>query len=277
MKIYKKKPNEVISGIPVFSKVDKYIKNYEGIANDHTKSMSEDNPNPFIPIEIWNEMELSTIELFNKYSGHLKVFESLKVLDVGVGIGRLLEKISSGRDGMEMFGMDIALPYLKISNAKGINVCFSKIEDMPYHDEIFDVILCTDVLEHVQDLNLCISKILSVLKRGGILIVRVPNKEDLSPYLKPNYPYKFAHLRNFDCSNLEALFSKIFPHEILCFSPGLFYRQINWLKYDLPFKVYGKVVVKVLNYISLIHPKLEKWIVRKIFHPIEMNVVVRKV
>ena len=55
---------------------------------------------------------------------------------------------------------------------------------MPYSDESFDVILCTDVLEHVIDLNLCVAKILSVLKKGGLLIIRVPNREDLQPIFR---------------------------------------------------------------------------------------------
>ena len=55
---------------------------------------------------------------------------------------------------------------------------------MPYEDGFFDAIVACDVLEHVIDLNECCRQILRVLKPGGVLIVRVPFKEDLSPYLE---------------------------------------------------------------------------------------------
>lgn len=276
MNIYKNKPLKTKNGVPEFSVIDHYIQNYEEISIDHTQSMNSDNPNPWISSEIWNEMESSTVELFNTYSQSFKSKKTLKVLDVGVGLGRLLEKVGSIHKNIDMYGMDIAMPYLKEAKAKGIDVCFSKIEDMPYQDDCFDIILCTDVLEHVFDLNLCVSKILSVLKRGGILIVRVPHREDLSPYLRSDYPYELAHLRNFDKSNLETLFSKIFPHNVLGFEPGLYQKRPNWLKYDLPFKLYRKCLYKSLELFSRYFPKTERRIVEKIFHPIEINVVVKK-
>ena len=200
----------------------------------------------------------------------------MKVLDVGVGLGRLLEKLCSAHKNIDAFGMDIATPYLKIARNKGIDVCLSKIEDIPYCEDFFDVILCTDVLEHVIDLNLCVSKIFSVLKKGGILIVRVPHREDLSPYLDSNYPYKLAHVRNFDCSNLEALFTKIFPHEVISFAPGLYQKRLNWLKYKLPFKMYRRLLFRLLKILEKYFPEFERIIVEKIFHPIEINLVVRK-
>jgi 2-polyprenyl-3-methyl-5-hydroxy-6-metoxy-1,4-benzoquinol methylase len=66
--------------------------------------------------------------------------------------------------------------------------------------------VCADVLEHVLDLNLVCAKILSVLRPGGILIVRDPYREDLRAYTVPSCPYKFIHLRNFDENSLQLLF-----------------------------------------------------------------------
>ena len=234
MNIYKKKPLFISKNIPIFSDKDEYILNYEKICADHVEKIKLENDNPWIPKEDWGSMELTTRQLFDKYFS-LTRLENPKVLDVGVGLGRLLHTINSNTN-IEAYGMDVALPYLEIAQTKGIDVCCSKIEDMPYYNDTFDIILCTDVLEHVIDLNACITKILSVLKKGGLLIVRVPFKEDLSPYLKDDYPYDYVHLRNFDCSTLEALFTKIFRHKVLEFKPGLYQARYNWLKYNLPTK-----------------------------------------
>ena len=46
------------------------------------------------------------------------------------------------------------------------------------------------------------------MKPGGIFIVRVPNREDLSSYLNPDYPYDLAHVRGFDEYSLELLSDK---------------------------------------------------------------------
>lgn len=276
MNIYKSKPIRVDNDIPLFSILDEYTQNYEDISKDHTQSFDDDNSNPWISSDNWNEMEISTVDLFNFHSNVKNNKDRLKLLDVGVGLGRLLEKLCSEHQNIDAYGMDISTSYLKIAKSKGIEVCYSKIEDMPYKNDFFDVILCTDVLEHVIDLNLCVSKILSVLKKGGLLIIRVPHREDLSEYLSPNYPYKLAHVRNFDCSNLEALFSKIFPHEVIAFSPGLYQKRLNWLKYNLPFNLYHRILFRLLKSLENYFPKLERRIVEKILHPIEINLVVRK-
>jgi SAM-dependent methyltransferase len=81
---------------------------------------------------------------------------------------------------------------------------------MPFLDNTFDMVVTTDVLEHVIDLNYCCQQILRVLRPGGTLIIRVPNLEDLSGYLDKNIPYEYVHLRNFDLYGLRLLFEKIF-------------------------------------------------------------------
>ena len=276
MNLYNRKPLEVKKGIPFFTRPDEYTQNYEDISSDHTQSTEDIDSNPWIPIDIWNEMESSTIDIFTKHSNVRNKKQKLKLLDVGVGLGRLLEKLCSDHKNIDAYGMDISMSYLQVAKSKGIDVCYSKIEDMPYCDEYFDVILCTDVLEHVIDLNFCVKKIMSVLKKGGLLIIRVPHREDLSPYLDPNYPYELAHVRNFDRSNLEALFTKIFSHKVIEFSSGLYQKRPDWLKYKLPFDLYFRVIFKFLKVLEKYFPNYERKIVRKLFYPIEINVVVKK-
>lgn len=275
MKIYKNKPLYFSKNIPVFSNKDEYILNYEKICADHVEKIKLENDNPWISNKVWESMEFSTSQLFDKYLSLLGV-ENPKVLDVGVGLGRLLHSININ-NAIEPYGMDIALPYLEIAQTKGIDVCCSKIEDMPYLNDTFDIILCTDVLEHVIDLNACVTKILSVLKKGGLLIVRVPFKEDLSPYLKDDYPYEYVHLRNFDCTTLETLFTKIFKHEVLEFKPGLYEVRYNWLKYNLPTKQYWRILHRFITLVSKFSDDLKDKLIKLLFHPIEINVVIKKV
>ena len=204
--IYKRAPHSVVDEIPIFSRTDEYVENYKKIARDHVSSIAINQENPFMEEQLWVSLEASTREFVRKY-----VPAGSKILDVGVGLGRLLEPLTE----YDRYGVDISLDYLQAAKQRGINVALSKIEELPYSDGFFDAIVTCDVLEHVFDLNYCSEKILSCLKPGGILIVRVPYKEDLNVYLNKDLPYEFIHMRNFDEASLRLHFEKIFSLKCL--------------------------------------------------------------
>jgi SAM-dependent methyltransferase len=206
--IYNKEPIYTDNGVAVFSENDNYIENYEKISQDHLTHLAEKGENPFMSEAYWQSLETVTLK---QIVSVLKPGD--KILDVGVGLGRLLSQLELN---VEKYGVDISKAYLYEAKNKGINVCMSKIEELPYHDNSFDVIVTTDVLEHVFDLNQCVKEIKRVLKPNGYLIVRVPYKEDLSAYV--NYDlYEFIHLRNFDENNLDLFFRKIFNFQFINF------------------------------------------------------------
>lgn len=214
--IYSRKPESVQNGIPVFSGRDAYVENYEKIASDHVSQISETQENPFMEEELWVSLEASTRAYIQRH-----VSKGSRILDVGVGLGRLLEPLTE----YKRYGVDISLDYLAIAKRRGIEVALAKIEDLPYQAGFFDAIVVCDVLEHVFDLNYCCEKILSCLRPGGVLIVRVPFKEDLGVYLKEDLPYEFIHLRNFDEASLRLHFQKIFGLHFLEAAPTTPYLQ----------------------------------------------------
>ncbi len=200
--VYKSEPIEIIDGIPIFEHVrDGYLRNYARIASDHIAAMSKEVDNPFIDTELWRQLEDSTRELVGRYSS-----PGTRVLDAGVGLGRVMAPF----DTLERFGIDISLDYLSRAKAAGIDAVFARIEDLPYKDEVFDLVIACDVLEHVIDLHKCCAEILRVLKKDGTLIIRVPYLDDLEAYLDESIPYEFIHLRSFDVPALRLQFEKIF-------------------------------------------------------------------
>ena len=203
---YRSAPLHTEDGIPVFSERDAYIANYERIAADHIASMRPGAENPFIETDLWRQLEESTREFVRTY-----VSPGLRVLDVGVGLGRVLGPF----DNLERYGIDISIEYLKVARATGFDVAFCRIEDIPYRDEVFDAVVACDVLEHVLDLHGCSQEMLRVLRPGGLLIVRVPYLDDLDAYLNPELPYEFIHLRSFDAASLRLHFEKIFGCEYI--------------------------------------------------------------
>lgn len=264
---YAREPLRLHGTIPVFSETNEYINNYDQIAGDHLESMQMHGTNPWYPEDLWKATEQGTIALIKKYAR-----PGQSILDVGVGLGRLLGPLPE----LDRYGMDISLNYLHMAQSKGINVCQSMIEDMPYREHLFDIITCTDVLEHVLDLNFCTNKILSVLKPGGILIVRVPNREDMSAYLSPNVKYKFVHLRSFDESNLRLFFTKIMNCDILEVGPGVHVPAADKLKIQVPVPRFNGCFRIPLGVIRKVNRPVYDVMCKLLYHPFTLNVVLRK-
>lgn len=204
---YASQPASHVEGIPAFSEVDRYVLNYQQIASDHVESIARTGKdNPFMDTKVWEGLEQSTRDLLLEY-----VPPGARVLDVGVGLGRILGPLAQYR----RFGIDISTDYLVRAREAGIEVAFARIEDMPYVDGYFDAVMVCDVLEHVFDLNACCRQILRVLRPGGTLIARVPYREDLSGYLSEANAYEYVHLRNFDEHSIRLFFEKIMECEVL--------------------------------------------------------------
>lgn len=204
--VYNRPSRQMIGGIPVFSGPTRYTENYAKISQDHLKGLEETGENPFMPQRYMDDLEEVTAGIVNRH-----ISEGQRILDVGVGLGGLLSRVRCG----QKFGMDISVDYLDVARSKGIECCMAMVEDWPYRDDCFDVITVTDVLEHVIDLNFCCGNVLSSLKVGGYLVVRVPYRENLSGYLSEDAPYELVHLRSFDLENLQLLFQKGFAMEFV--------------------------------------------------------------
>jgi len=62
-----------------------------------------------------------------------------------------------------------------------VDLSSAKLEDLPYKDGQMDLIVCINVLDHVNNYESCMSEMSRVLKSGGILILGqdLTNAEDL--------------------------------------------------------------------------------------------------
>ena len=110
--------------------------------------------------------------------------EKISVLEVGCGGGILSEEIA--KTGFTTTGIDPAEESLEIARAHAkesqLNIIYAKGagEKIPYPDRSFDVVLCCDVLEHVQDLPKVIAEASRVLKDGGLFIYDTFNRTFMS-------------------------------------------------------------------------------------------------
>ena len=261
---YAVEPVEVIEDIPVFCSSNDYIENYEKIASDHVAQMKKESQNPWIDEESWEVMEASTRLLISKWTKAQQ-----KILDVGVGLGRLLAPMQQ----YQRYGVDIALPYQKIAAENGINVCKAELESLPYRNDFFDVIVCTDVLEHVLNFDQSVRTILNKLKVGGVFIFRVPYRESLGIYTTPDYPYYYAHVRNFDENSLFLQFTRCFNCEFLELSYALYKTDESKFYRRIP-TILQRLIVKAAR--GLLPDNYAHYIIGQFLYPTFINFVVRK-
>lgn len=262
---YGREPVAVRNGIPIFCEPDAVSANYDRIARDHLTAMAKGHGNPFFRESVWTDIERVTVAALRR---HVKPGD--RVLDVGVGLGRTVTQIADIR----RYGADISFDYLENARGKNIEVCVARAEDLPYRDAYFDVVVCTDVLEHVIDLNAAVAGMYRVLKPGGELILRVPDREDLSPYLDPDYPYEYAHLRNFDPAGLRLLLCKSFRFEFDEYDPVYAHTH---LKFRLPLPTPVRRLVAGALYLATFKAaSLRRAVARIFYRPFEISMVVRK-
>jgi SAM-dependent methyltransferase len=103
------------------------------------------------------------------------------VLDVGCGEQPLRPMVE--RAGGQYTGVDVA------QNLAGTVDVVADITDIPLPDDSFDVVLCTEVLEHVADTSAALTQLARLCRPGGVVIVT-------SPFMYPLHeePHDFVRL-----------------------------------------------------------------------------------
>ena len=152
---------------------------------------------------------------FNVFHGEGE--EKKKLLDVGCGIGGLIPYTGV----VNYYGIDISQPninYIYEETMHGqynesINVRKGDIRKrLPYKDNTFDYVVCTEVFEHltIHEIKEVLTEIKRVSKKDAHIIITVPSLHYLWAYLPWSiYPFKKrSHLsswiKNYDLENYES-------------------------------------------------------------------------
>ncbi len=129
----------------------------------------------------WNEKPNDELNDFvYKWPVIKKVFpriNRLKVLDYGCGSGRLLGELINNFPDNSYIGADVSESGLKRAKRNLGEVEFAKVSDgvkLPFGKNSFDLIIATDVIEHVYDTKLLFSEFYRILRMGGEIIITIP-------------------------------------------------------------------------------------------------------
>jgi 2-polyprenyl-6-hydroxyphenyl methylase/3-demethylubiquinone-9 3-methyltransferase len=115
-------------------------------------------------------------------------WRGLHVLDLGCGGG--LATACLAQRGARVVGLDLSQTSLRVAHRhmRGrddpapVFLC-GRAEDLPFADASFDVVWCTDVLEHLTGLPAAIAQIARILKPGGLFLYDTINRTWLSRLL----------------------------------------------------------------------------------------------
>ncbi len=115
----------------------------------------------------------------------IAIKNGFKILDMGCGTGRHMGgAISLGR--IFVIGADINADDIKKAKQRMLFLekmglasgkwafTLTDIRYLPFDDNIFDIVICSEVLEHIKDDKKAVSEMLRVLKPAGDLVVSVP-------------------------------------------------------------------------------------------------------
>lgn len=117
--------------------------------------------------------------LWNFFRNLLILISSKKVnsiLDVGCGEGFTLNRLKTNSIGEKLEGIEYSKEAIAIGKKiyPEIKITKGNIYKLPYKDNSFDLVLCTEVLEHLEDPQKGLRELIRVSKKD--LVVSVPNE-----------------------------------------------------------------------------------------------------
>jgi len=116
---------------------------------------------------------------FERNVKSLSCLSDLRILDIGCGGGLLCEPFA--RLGAEVIGVDPSAANIaaaKLHADKGhlsIDYRCTTVEEMDVRER-FDIVLAMEVVEHVSDVGLFLSRCAAMLKPGGMMVVSTLNR-----------------------------------------------------------------------------------------------------
>jgi ubiquinone/menaquinone biosynthesis C-methylase UbiE len=138
-----------------------------------------------------------------------------RYLDIGSGKGELLTSFAQRFPGLKPFACDCTDQLMKRSGQK-VEVADLNRQPLPFDSDMFDVITCSETVEHLENYWHLLREVFRVLRPAGIAVFSTPNILNLR-----------SRFRYFS-TGFYNLFGPVVPDEKDVFSPRGHITPVSW-------------------------------------------------
>lgn len=125
---------------------------------------------------------------------------SAAILEIGCSGGPMLQRLAK-QGYTDLTGIDVSESGIAVAQQRGIpNVSCMDGADLKFADNSFDLVIASDVLEHIEDEAMALREWTRVLRPGGQLLVFVP----AFPFLWSSHDVINHHFRRYTAAQLRA-------------------------------------------------------------------------
>lgn len=161
-----------------------------------------------VPSLVWRAGQERRLQMI----AHWARLQDAVILEHGCGIGMYAAQFRQ-RYSPHVEAFDIEIDRVRQAAQHTPHALIAVAEKLPYCSDLFDTILSTDVLEHVQDDRAAAHEIVRVLKPGGRAVIFVPNRwypfETHGHYWRGQYHFGNTPLINY---LPDPLRNRLAPH-----------------------------------------------------------------
>ncbi|MDD5547588.1 MAG: methyltransferase domain-containing protein [Candidatus Pacebacteria bacterium] len=186
--------------------------------------------------------------------------------DAGCGNGIYLKFLKENRTGLaSLCGFDFSEKIVELAkeNTGLEEIKIGNLENAPFGNEKFDLILCTQVIEHLLEDKRGIAELYRMLRKGGYLVISTDNTYNIiSEFL--NLPFRILSL---PYALLKKIFrdKKYFPHKSYSIKEfknligvGNFeIEKVSTFRFSMPFPFYKiKAMRDTIDFFEMICGKI---------------------
>ncbi len=173
-------------------------------------------PERFDPVSMRGD--LVEAEHLVRYRWASALARGKRVLDAGCGLGYGSRMLAEG-GATAVNGIDVDEPTIAEANRRiddaAVSFQIGDVRDLRFEDGSFDLVVCFEVIEHLEDRERALGEFERVLAPEGLLVISSPNRE---AYVAGN-PH---HVHEYEPEELKSALEQRFAHVRLA-------RQHDWI------------------------------------------------
>jgi ubiquinone/menaquinone biosynthesis C-methylase UbiE len=163
--------------------------------------------------KLWHDRKWQVIEELIKKSQ----LKPKNILEIGCAAGHLTYSLKEIFPEVRVTGIDLYKPAIQYAQKKFPQIKFivADAHKLPFKNRAFDLIICSETIEHVNNPQKVFEEIKRLLKDNGIAIIEMDSGNWLFKFIwhfwinfGKGRVWKHAHLHNLNASILERIIQK---------------------------------------------------------------------